>query len=153
MIQLAETFGCNRGVLPFAYLGLAVGTARPTIQDLTPIVVRFERRLSTTSCFFNQGCRLQLISSAFFSLPLHMLCSIHIPIGVIKHLERIIRQCLWRGNSDTPKQSLTAWEMICKPKNKGGLGITNFRHQNDALLMKFAHKFYNKEDTPWVNLV
>ena len=82
-----------------------------------------------------------------------MVCSIHIPIGIIKQLERIIRQCLWRGNSDTPKQSQAAWEMSCKPKNKGGLGITHFHHQNDALLMKFSHKFYSKDDTPWVNLV
>ena len=43
--------------------------------------------------------------------------------------------------------------MICKPKDKGGLGITNFRHKNDVLLMKFVHKFYNKDDTPWVQLL
>jgi hypothetical protein len=39
------------------------------------------------------------------------------------------------------------------PKNKGGLGILNLRLQNDALLLKHLHKFYNKENIPWVNLV
>ena len=42
--------------------------------------------------------------------------------------------------------------MVCKPKNKGGLGVLNLRIQNDALLLKFLHKFYNKLDIPWVQL-
>ena len=40
-----------------------------------------------------------------------------------------------------------------KTKEKGGLGVINLRLQNDALLLKQLHKFYNKEDVPWVHLV
>ena len=40
-----------------------------------------------------------------------------------------------------------------KPKDKGGLGVINLRLQNDVLLLKQLHKFYNKEDVPWVRLV
>lgn len=39
------------------------------------------------------------------------------------------------------------------PKEKGGLGVINLRLQNDALLMKHLHKFYNKLDIPWVQLI
>ena len=42
--------------------------------------------------------------------------------------------------------------MVCKPKNRGGLGVLNLKIQNEALLMKFLHKFYNKMDIPWVQL-
>jgi hypothetical protein len=35
-----------------------------------------------------------------------------------------------------------------KPKEKGGLGVINLRLQNDALLMKHLHKFYNKVEVP-----
>lgn len=83
-----------------------------------------------------------------------MLCTIHIPPGIIKQLNRIIRQCFWRDNHETPKQSLAAWDMICKPRMKGGLGIIDFQKKNDALLLKFLHKFYNKRmDIPWVKLI
>ena len=47
---------------------------------------------------------------------------------------------------------LAAWPLVCRPKNKGGLGILNFSVQNDALMLKHLHKFYNK-DIPWVNLI
>ncbi|XP_073351675.1 uncharacterized protein [Aegilops tauschii subsp. strangulata] len=36
---------------------------------------------------------------------------------------------------------------------KGGLGILNLGLQNDALLLKYLNKFYNKADVPWVRLV
>ncbi|XP_071681176.1 uncharacterized protein [Lolium perenne] len=71
-------------------------------------------------------------------------------VGLTKQLDRILRQCLWRDKEGEPKQSLAAWEMICKPKLKGGLGIVDFQKQNAALLIKFLDKFYNKQDLPWV---
>jgi hypothetical protein len=58
MAQLAAGFGCQIGTPPFTYLGLSVGTTRPSIQDLSPIVHRLERRLTSTSCFLTQGGRL-----------------------------------------------------------------------------------------------
>lgn len=46
-----------------------------------------------------------------------------------------------------------AWEMVCLPKEEGGLGIINIETQNQALLMKNLDKFFNKKDIPWVNIV
>jgi hypothetical protein len=50
-------------------------------------------------------------------------------------------------------QSLAAWDMVCKPKDNGGLGILNLKLQNQGLLLKYLHKFYNKVDIPWVHLL
>jgi hypothetical protein len=86
-------------------------------------------------------------------MPLHFLCSLQLPQGLTKQLDRILRQCLWRDKFDEPKQSLSAWEMICKPKKSGGLGIVDFQKKNAALLIKFLDKFYNHQDIPWVKLV
>lgn len=43
--------------------------------------------------------------------------------------------------------------MVCLPKKQGGLGIVNTYAHNEALLIKFLHKFYNRADLPWVHLV
>jgi hypothetical protein len=60
-------------------------------------------------------------------MPLHFLCSLQLQIGFTNQMDRILRQCLWRDNIDgTPKPSLTAWEIICMPKEKGGLSVVNF---------------------------
>jgi hypothetical protein len=46
-----------------------------------------------------------------------------------------------------------AWSSVCLPKSKGGLGVINISVHNDALLLKFLSKFYNRADIPWINLV
>src|SRR4051812_6888045 len=118
-----------------------------------PLVCRFERKLTSSSSFLSQGARLQLINSALPSMPLHFLCTLHLPIGFTNQLDRILRHYLWTRKHDEPKQSLAAWEMIYKPKCSGGLGVVNFLKQNAALLIKFLDKFYNHKDVPWVHLV
>lgn len=52
---LAGTLGCSIGKFPFTYLGLPVGTARPKIRDLMPII---DRRLASCSSFLSFGGRL-----------------------------------------------------------------------------------------------
>lgn len=49
--------------------------------------------------------------------------------------------------------TLIAWDKVCKPKKSGGLGVLDITTHNQALLMKFLHKFLNKEDIPWVNII
>ena len=55
--------------------------------------------------------------------------------------------------SDAPKQSLAAWDLVCRPKNKGRLGILNLAIQNQGLLLKQLHKFNNKQQVAWVQLI
>lgn len=73
---------------------------------------------------------------------------------MIDNIDRAHKQCLWRG-TDTAKKggNLAAWPLVTKPKDKGGLGVINLNVQNDAFLLKHLHTFYNKVDTPWVNLI
>ena len=152
--QLAEGFGCIVGSFPFTYLGLPMGTTRPRLIDMMPLVTRMERRLTASSSLLAYGGRLQLIGSYPASMSVYFLCSLEIPPGILKQIYRIIRKCLWRGNNpDSKKQSLASLDMICKPRKSGGLGIVDFHKQNQGLLMKHLHKFFNKEDVPWVKLV
>jgi hypothetical protein len=46
-----------------------------------------------------------------------------------------------------------AWKKICRPKTQGGLGVLDLNIQNKALLLKNLHKFYNRHDIPWVQLI
>jgi hypothetical protein len=112
-----------------------------------------ERKLTSIPSFLSQGAKLQLVDSALSSMSTFFLCSLQIPPSILNQLNRILRQCLWRVNIDTPKKSLASWEMLCKHKNKGGVGIVNFQKHNEALLLKYMDKFYNKSGTPWVKLI
>jgi hypothetical protein len=51
--MLASDFGCQVGAMPFTYLGLSVGTTKPTIAELAPLVCRLERKLTSSSSFLS----------------------------------------------------------------------------------------------------
>jgi hypothetical protein len=89
--ELAAVFDCQVGKMPFTYLGLPVGTTKPTITKLSPLVCRLERKLSSSSSFLSQGARLQLINSALASMQLHFPCSSQLPIGLTNQLGKILR--------------------------------------------------------------
>lgn len=150
LTRLPEVFGCQVGSLPFTYFGLPVGTSRPKIADLMPLVDSMEFKLSANSSFLAYGGRLRYLNSALSSLPIFFLCSLSPPLGILKQLERIQRQCLWRWKRDEPAPSLAVWKLICRSKKKGGLGIMNLGVQNVALLLKHVNKFYNKVNVHWV---
>ena len=89
LASLANTFGCATGSLPFTYLGLPLGPSRPTIHDLSSIVDQVERRLIASTWFLDYGCRITFINSVLSALPIHYLCSLKLPKGIIKLFYRV----------------------------------------------------------------
>ena len=77
------------------------------------------------------------------------------PPKLIVILDKIRRRCLSTKKTEQGDKcnSLAAWDMVCRPKKKGGLGVINLKIHNDALFLKFLHKFYNRMDVPWVSLL
>jgi hypothetical protein len=82
------------------------------------------------------------------------MCSLKLPLTVIEIIDKHRKNYLWRGKDFNSKRyNLAAWDLVRKPKSKGGLGVVNLSIQNDALLLKQLHKFYSKADIQWVALI
>lgn len=152
--SLASAFGCMVGTFPFTYLGLPMGLTKPQVKDYAPLICRIERRLFASSQFLSYASRLQLVNSIISSLPTYYMCSLKLPVIVIEIIDKHRKNCLWRGSDYRRKgYNLATWELVQKPKNKGGLGIINLSLQNEALLMKQLDKFYGKENIQWIKLI
>lgn len=120
--HLAQTFGCSVSVMPFTYLGLPIGTTRPTIEEFHPLINRIERRLSGISRMLSYNGRLILVNSVFSALPTFYMCSIKIPPTMIEQIDKYRKHCLWSGGDINRKGScLAAWDLACRPKSEGGL--------------------------------
>jgi hypothetical protein len=151
---LTNAFECKVQTLPFAYLGLPLGTTRPSIADLMPIVSRLDKGLSGISSLMSYTRRLTLLNSVINSLPMYAMCSLKVPITIFIHFEKSGTQFLWADKEEKIQgKCLASWEMICRPKDQGGLGVLDLRIQNKALLIKNLHKFYNQKDIPWAKLL
>ena len=151
---LAGTFGCSIGSLPFSYLGLPLCISRPRFQDFMPMISKCEKKLAFISPFLNQAGRLEMVNAVLSAMPTFFMCSIILPKAVIKQIDKFRKHCLWRGSSINEKGSpKAAWNIICVPKDQGGLGVIDLEKQNKALIIKNLHKFFNKYNLPWVHLV
>lgn len=119
------------------------------------VIASVERCISAATSLLDFGFKLRFVNSVLSPLVVYAMCSIRIPHKNVEHLDKLRRRCFWnKQTEDGPiHNSLAAWDMICRPKNKGGLGIIDLKVQNMGLLLKQLFKFYNKSDVPWVQLM
>jgi hypothetical protein len=61
----------------------------------------------------------------------------------------------WEGVRDKPKQHWVNWAKGCQPKDHGGLGITNTKFMNIALMVKWIWLLFtdNPKNTLWCRII
>jgi hypothetical protein len=80
--------------------------------------------------------------------------NLKLPLSIYNQIDKYRKHSMWRGTDmNAKKHPLAAWKLAMRPKRNGCLGIINLATQNDALLLKNLHKFYNRLDIPWVKLI
>ena len=152
--ELAQILGCKIEAMPLTYLGLPMGTTRPSVEDLMPTICKLDKRLSGISNLLSHCSRLVVIKSIISAMPNHIMCALKVHYTHTDHMEKSMRIFLWHGKDIERKGScLIKWDKVCRPKIAGGLGVLKLRDHNKALLIKNLYKFYNHHDIPWVNLL
>src|SRR4051812_21698715 len=126
--------------MPFTYVGLPLGTTRPSVQDLMPLIRMVERRLCATLNMISYGGKLSLLNSVITSLVIFALCTLRLPTKIIELLDKIRRRCLWTKKTDQGDKcnSLASWDMVCKPKASGGWESLTFEFKG----MHFCSNFF-----------
>lgn len=115
---------------------------------------KIENRLLSCSTMLSTGDKLTLLKFVFTSMPTFFMCTLMIPKTILKQINSYLMNCFWRkyGSHDRGLV-LISWEKVCLPKSHGGLGVLDLQVHNQAMLMKFLKKFFNREDIPWVNII
>jgi hypothetical protein len=95
-----------------------------------------------------------MVNFVLSSLPTFYMCAIKVPIDILNQIDKYRRHCLWRsGDVDSKKNSTSSMEDGNKIQNERRFGVINLSLQNDAMLLKTLHKFFNKACLPWVHLL
>jgi hypothetical protein len=136
-----EIFGCAIGALPFKYLGIPIHYRKLLIREWKVIEDRLEKKLASwIGKILSYKDRLILINSVLTSLPMFLLSFFEIPIGVRKRLDFFCSCFFWQSDQNKKKYRLSKWNMVCRPKDQGGLGIEVLEVKNSCLLSKWLFK-------------
>ncbi|XP_050233005.1 uncharacterized protein LOC126681507 [Mercurialis annua] len=114
----------KEGSLPVKYLGVPLIGKRLSKGDCQGLIEKFTKRISHwTVRHLTYAGWLQLINDVLFSMQVYW-CSLFIlPIAVIRGVERMCKNFLWKGAVDIKYVNLVAWKSVCMKKEEGGLGI------------------------------
>jgi len=74
-------------------------------------------------------------------------------VGVAKRIEKIMRNLLWEGFGDGKKAHLISWDIVCRPRDKGGLGIGSVVLKNLALLKKWIRRVPLETNSIWHTVI
>ena len=81
-----------------------------------------------------------------------LLSFFEIPIGVRKRLDFFRRCFFWQSDQLKRKYHLAKWNIICRPKDQGGLGVELLEIKNKCLLSKWFFKLLNEQGV-WQELL
>ena len=94
-----------------------------------------------------------LINSVLMSMPMFLLSFFEVPVGVRKRLDFYRSRFFWQGDELKSKYHLAKWDIICRPKDQGGLGIENLEVKNRCLLSKWLWKLSSGTDATWAQIL
>lgn len=152
--QLAADLGCRTASLPFAYLGMPLGSnfKKKKVRDL--VIDRMRKRLAGWKArYLSKGGRVTQIKASLASIPIYYLSLFVMPSSVCKVLEQIQRDFLWRRNKEVGGLHLVAWDRVCTPKERGEIGIRRLQDMNQALLYKWLWRFGENKGCLWRSVV
>ncbi|KAL0294053.1 UNVERIFIED_CONTAM: hypothetical protein Scaly_3129800 [Sesamum calycinum] len=152
--QILDYLGFQEGSLPVKYLGIPLTSSRLTIADCRPLIDKVDARLAGwNNQTLSYAGRLQLIKSVLTTLHTYWASAFILPKGVLKTLEKKMRQFLWHGSAGR-RNAKVAWAWISKPKEEGGLGIRSLTTTNQALMLKQLWRILQNDGTSiWVDWI
>lgn len=135
-------FAATTSWTSFKYLQLPIFHKRAMRKDWHPQIEKFKAKMQAWgSSWLNITGKSVLIKSVLSNLLLFQFSVLLVPVGIIKRMEELIREFLWKGGKHNEKRiPLVNWEIVSRPLQEGGLNYKILSTQNLAMGAKLIWK-------------
>ena len=94
-----------------------------------------------------------MIRSCLASIPVYLLSFFKFPKWALELINSQMSQCLWNDSKEKKRVHLANWDLVCMPKEFGGLGIPCLRDVNRCLLASWVKRYFGSGNRIWKNIV
>ena len=152
--RIAHMFNCKLGEFPFLYLGLPISDRKLTIEQWNFLVNKLADKVEVwMGRLLSSGGRLILSNACLDALPTFAMGLFLLQDGVHAKFDSIRARFFWEGSGPSRKYHWLNWPAVCRLKDCGGLGLTNTKNMNIALLLKWVWKLFQNTGSIWHTLV
>ena len=82
-----------------------------------------------------------------------LLSFFEVPVGVRKRLDFYRSRFFWQSDQLKRKYRLAKWDIICRLKDQGGLGIENLEVKYRCILSKWLYKLSVETEATWAQIL
>lgn len=152
--NVLHAFPAVRSSFPMRYLGLPLSVKRLKR-------IHFQHLEDKIACKLPpwQGRhvavagRTVLVKAVLTAIAIYHLTPLDIPVEVLQKIDSIRRAYLWAGTDKVSGGKCKVnWDLVCKPKNKGGLGVLNLNKFAKALRLRWLWFEWKDKSKPWIGM-
>lgn len=134
--------------LPIKYLGTPLIQGRIKITYFDELLQKLKQKISGwMRNLLSFAGRVTLVQSVLSSMSLHVMTVLPVPKTVLHKMESLIANFLWNHGSQK-RFHWIRYDLICRPKNSGGLGVRRLEDIMLSLHSKLAWEFLHQR-TLW----
>ena len=139
--------------MPSKYLGTPLGVGVLKKSSWQELLDQMKHRLSSWVLRpLYLPSWLVLVKAVLQAMPIYLFLILSAPKSVLHEIKSLQRNFLWGGREAKVKFSLVSWEGICKPKDRGGLGIRYPDVMAEVQGEKVWWRWSKNTDEPWARL-
>nr|GEZ05522.1 hypothetical protein [Tanacetum cinerariifolium] len=153
-LAILNIFPFEEDRLPVKYLGVPLGSSRLISRDCKELIDKVQNRVNDwKNKSLSIAGRLQLIQSVLSSMHVYWDSVFMLPSRVLLDIEQIMCGFLWSQDNTSRGKVKVAWDVVCLPKQEGGLGIRRLDHFNKALMVLHVWKLLFLQESLWVKWI
>jgi hypothetical protein len=126
---------CRVEGFPSRYLGVPLSIFRLKKSDEQALIDAVAARLPLwKGSLLNIAGRTTLVRSTLSAIPVHMSIVLCLSSWAIECIDKLRRAFIWSGTAMVSGgRCKVAWQICCRPRDLGGLGVTDLRRTGLAL--------------------
>jgi len=130
---------CGVQQFPCRYLGIPLSVYRLKRANVQLLVDKVAARIpGWKGQLLNAAGRMALISATLCAVPVHTMITVCLSPWAVKAIDKVRRAFLWSGTeSVNAGRCRVAWMTCSRPKQLGGLGISDLRRAGVALRVRW----------------